>query len=239
MNLTKHILFLLCLTIAVSYSNLAGASAVKADVVRTITVSGSGSFSVEADKATIAIGIENIGKNAQEAEQHNARVATAVQENLLQLGLKSKDIVTTRYSFYPVYSNERNKQHEVTGYTVNNTISVTVNDLSLVGTVIDSSIRAGANTINSINFSVKATDAMSKKALQAAVQAATTKANTMAAALGKKIVNVVTVKEYSTAVEERRVNYALKSASFDTVQTPIQPGNIDVNATVEITFELE
>lgn len=216
------------------------ASAEKNELLRTITVNGTGALSVPADQATIYIGIETMNKDAHEAERENAVIAKKIQDNLLAYGINQDKITTDHYSFYPVYNNDTGKRNTITGYTVNNSVSVTIDNLTKVSDIIDSSIRLGANKINSIQFSVKSTDTLRHKALQLAVQNAKAKAQTMADSLSKKIINVVSVAEGSTAISGLRANkFALSSAGAFDATTPIQSGNVDVNANIEITFEIQ
>ena len=61
---------------------------------------------------------------------------------------------TTNYNLYPVY-NTKDNSREIIGYNVSNEITVTIDNIDMVGTVIDTAINAGASNVNSIEFGLK------------------------------------------------------------------------------------
>lgn len=237
-KLTQLKLLPLLLFAALFFCNAANAQ--QNGQARTITVSGIGVCSVPANEASISIGIETNHKDARAAERQNAQIAKAIQDNLLRLGLKKDAITTNNYSIYPVYDNQAGKTTGITGYTVNNSITATITDLTKISGIIDKSIHLGANKVNAIRFSAKSTDELNKKALQLAVKNAEAKAQAIAASLNKKIVNVTSIAEHSASISQQRFsNYELKEAAQAHVETPIQAGSIDITATVEAVFEIE
>lgn len=216
-------------------------AAAQDDGFRTIAVQGRGASSGAPDQATIEIGITTPAKTAREAQRENARVAKSVQDHLLALGIKQDKLHTARYIFHPVYSNEKNKENEITGYQVNNTVVVTVDDLSLLGAVIDSSIHNGANTIDSIHFTKKNNQSVKQEALQAAAKDAKEKARVIAEALNQRVVGIVRVNENGISLESRSMgNYVMDSSAAGVAQkTPLQAGTVNVTANVEIIFEIQ
>lgn len=236
----KKAQLLFCIVFSFFLLSLTSAEAQDAPVIRTIAVQGNGTSTAPADQASISIGIECTREDAHAAERENNRIAALIQSELQKAGIQKEKIATARYTFYPVYNNEKGKSNQISGYTVNNTVSVTTDELSKIGDIIAASIRSGANQINSISFSVKASEDLKKKALQAAVKDAQSKAQIIATALGKQIVNVVRVSETNVSLENRRLaSYAFKSASADSAPVPIQPGEVSGNANVEVVFEIQ
>lgn len=234
------VLFLLlafCIVMPTGYANKAMDDYPKAS---TIIVGGSSSLSVAPDQATIEIGVVTSAESANLAEQENARISEKIQKNLLLLGIVQEKINTSRYTFYPTYNNEKNRSNEIIAYNVNNTVSVTMNDLNKIGDIIDVSIKAGANNINSINFALENNRAIKKQALQSAIIDAKEKAEIIAKSLNKRITNVLEVSECGTSIENRNVGrYSLKAASYDSAVTPITPGNVNISASVEVVFEMQ
>lgn len=241
MKKIKFFIFLLTGMFFVLPTTYGNPQADRYDNVSTIVVQGRGSFSTDPDQAAIEIGIMTTATTAHIAEQENAKIAQAVQGNLLSIGIPRDKINTTGYSFYPAYSREENKSNEIIGYNVSNTVSITIDDLNLIGNVIDSSIQKGANNINSINFTVKNAQPGKQKALQSAVNDAKEKAEVIANTLGKRIVNVLNVSEHNTFIEGRAMGrYNMKQvADNSATATPVQPGKVDITANVEITFEIK
>ncbi len=65
--------------------------------------------------------------------------------------------------------------------TGEHTLTVTIRDTSIVGKVLDDTVSAGANQVNSISFYVDNTDAAASQARTQAIENARAKADEMAA----------------------------------------------------------
>lgn len=208
----------------------------QASMTRTIVVQGSSSLQIPADEATIRIGVESTADTAELAIADNNRIANQIQTQLLATGLRKENIQTTHYNFYPQY----NDKQQITSYIANNTITITTDSLDNVGKIIKTAIDAGANKIDSITFSAKGDESLRQKALQLAAKDAKLKAQSIASSLGKEIINIVNVTENNVSLRNYHLgNFSLKSAAMDTSsEPPIQPGNIDVTASLNITFEI-
>lgn len=232
MKLFKIILFSLCLLFITntSYANSDNTT----QNIHTITIEGSSNLSVEPDTASINIGISTNSSNAKTAQENNAKIVNNIYNNLYSLGLSKSNIETANYNFSPMYDNENNK---INGYSVNNTITITTNNTSSIGEIIDASLQAGANQVNSITFSRKNATSLKQEALKQAVADAKNKANAIAKELNVEIINVISVNEQNVSVYSNRLNsYALKSAE---IGTTISSANVDVSATVNIVFEIK
>ena len=146
---------------------------------------------------------------------------------------------TTNYNLYPVY-NTKDNSREIIGYNVSNEITVTIDNIDMVGTVIDTAINAGASNVNSIEFGLKDSQVYKDKVLQQAITDAKRKAQVVANSLGKSIVNVVSVNTGSTYIEAKNFNNAMymRAADATGATSPIQSGDISVRANVSVVFEM-
>ena len=70
-----------------------------------------------------------------------------IQSALLGLTITEENIQTTNYSLYPIYDAKSNSR-EITGYSVTNEISVNIDNIALVGIVIDTAINSGASNVD-------------------------------------------------------------------------------------------
>lgn len=245
MNIKTQVIALctLCLTVLPILS----AHANEAPAARTIAVSGTGTLEAKPDLASVSIGITTSRPSADEARQENAHTASRIQTALRALGIAAADIQTSRYTFYPVYNTDVSnstapKSKKIVAYTATNIVDVTVKDLEKIGPVIDQSLAAGANTIHSIQFNLQNSQSAKETALKKAVNDARSKAETIAKALNKKIINILTVKDDGAYVETQQyARQALMKTAGDTdfASIPIESGNIQVNASVTIVFEME
>lgn len=214
-------------------------SLVQAQDLRTISVDGSSTIKVAPDKATISISIENTAKDAKLASAQNAQIMQNIQSAILGLAITKDKMQTTNYNLYPVY-NTKDNSREIIGYSVSNEITVTIDNIDMVGTVIDTAINAGASNVNSIEFGLKDSQVYKDKVLQQAIADAKRKAQVIANALGKSVVNVVSVNTGNTYVEAKNFNNAMYMRTADEAgaTSPIQSGDISVRANVSVVFEM-
>ena len=79
---------------------------------RTVSVSGTGSITVEADTATIILSVITNGKDVSETSAENAQKMTAVQDAIKAKGIQKDCISTQNFSVYQEshYDNKSGKQ---------------------------------------------------------------------------------------------------------------------------------
>ena len=214
--------------------------AVGTDQVKTISLSGAGSASAQANKATLTIGVQNEAPYASEAVEENARAMTSAINAVLALGLSEDAIKTVTYSVYPNYDYELKR---VIGYQVINLVQVEVSDLDLVGDVIDAASGAGANRIDGIAFGLSddLIEELKLMAYRDALGDAESKAEVIAEYLGLTLTGVYSVSEsvyYPYRPYAMTDAYALeRAASY--VPTPIYEGSLSVSVTVQIVYIFE
>lgn len=209
--------------------------------VPTLSVSGEGRAQCQPDRAVISIGVATFNRDAAAAQNENAKISSVIQSAIQSLGIDAKDIQTRNYSFNPKYNYEGNKRNEIDGYTVDNTVVVLVNDVNMVGKVIDASLSSGANKVNSLQFSVKNPEPLRKEALQNAIKDARGKAEVIAAGLGMKIKGISHVSEHVGMIAPREFSNAMMmKASMDSAgETSISAGSLELEAGIQIDFILD
>lgn len=213
-----------------------------AQETRTISVDGTSVIKAMPDRATVNISIESTAKDAKEASAQNAIVMNKIQKDIMALAITKDNIKTTNYNLYPLYNRKDNGRQEITGYSVSNQITVTVDNIDIVGNVIDTAINAGANSVNSVEFSLKDPQSYKDKVLVQAINDAKRKADIIAKTLGKNVVNVVSVNSNNSYIEARTFNSMMYAKAADSAavgaSSPIQAGDISVKANISIVFEI-
>ncbi len=206
----------------------------------TIRVQGDAQLQAKPDRAQIEIGVMTQSQDSQTAASQNAqKLDRVIQQLQTQLG-KGIEIKTIGYSLNPTYDYPKEGgEPKITGYSAVNTIQVQTDDLSLAGKIIDAATKAGANQVNSLQFTLKDELAVQKEALSAAAVKAKAKAEALANSLGVKIVRVLHIEEGAAGV----IPLQAKAMGFESAQadvpTPIEPGTIEVSATVTLTLEIQ
>ena len=115
-----------------------------------------------------------------------------------------------------------------------------MNDIDLVGKIIDTALEAGANTLNDISFSATDTKEAKEKAMRLAVEDARAKAEIYADAAGLSIYGIEDIVEQGTFSSEKGVNTMFNSveAAGDT-ETFVQAAKLTVSSRVTITFKAD
>lgn len=191
----------------------------------SISVSAQGSTRVTPDRATIQIGVQTRGATAAAASAENARVAQRVIAAIKTVGIGAEQISTVNYSVNPEYRHIENRSPEITGYTVHNTVVVDVRQIEQVGRVIDASLGAGANMINSLDFYASNTEEARRAALAAAVQKARRDAEIIAQAAGGSLGGLAEASVGAYMIPMRRENVQMMRADVGAAApTPVEPG---------------
>lgn len=204
-----------------------------------ITAHGEATMAVKPDQATIAVGVVSQAATAQDAAALNAKQTDAAIAALKKVTAAADTVQTISYTLNPVYRYPKDGgEPTITGYSAASTVQVKMSDLKNVGRVIDTAVGTGANRIQGLHFSVKDAQAVRRRALTEATRQARETAEAMASALGSKISRVVSVVEGGGVVPPPPRPMMARMAAADAVSTPIEPGTVDVRATVTLTAEI-
>ncbi|HBY61396.1 MAG TPA: hypothetical protein DEH78_16360 [Solibacterales bacterium] len=199
--------------------------------------SGEGVVTARPDRARLDLGVVTQAATAAAAGSENARTLTAVLAELKKTLPAGSEIETVGYSLRPDYRYGPNQKPSITGYTAQNTVRVTLDDLSAVSRAIDIGMKYGANAIGGIQFLLKSEQEARAKALAMAAQRARAEAETMAAALGLKLGRVWSVEEGGGGAPVPMFRQAMAAQSMEA--TPVEPGTIEVRAAVVLTVALQ
>lgn len=202
----------------------------------SISTTGEATVTVKPDRAQIDVGVVTQAATSQTAVTQNAQKLEATLAKLRQLLGSNADIKTISYTVTPNYRYPREGgEPTITGYTATNIVRVTLDDLTKVGSVIDTASQAGSNRIHNLRFTLKDEGPVQAEALREAAVQARAKSQALASALGLKVVRVLSVVESgSPVIPVRDVAFA----RAETASTPIEPGTIEVRATVAYTVEV-
>ncbi len=211
---------------------------------RTIRVSGVGESRARPDAARMSFAVETFAATAREAGQENAGIMERVVQALEAAGVSRTDIETSAYSVFPEYVEPRPGEpaaERIRGYRATNQVRILTRELPRIGDLIDLALGAGANRVNGVFFELREAEAVQAEAMRQAVRTARVSAETIAAALGVRLGEVL---DASSGVQPvRPVPYALERAQAmmgDAVaSTPIEPGEQTVQANVSLVFAIQ
>ena len=204
-----------------------------------IRSSGEATVTAKPDQAKMTIGVVTQASTAQEAGAQNARQTDAVLAQLRKALGSAGEVRTTSYAVTPSYRYPREGgQPTITGYTASNTVEATVDDLALVGKLIDLATQSGANNIQQLRFLVKDEQPVRARALRQASILARSNAEAMAAGLGLRIMRVLAVEEGMPEIIRPVRSMAMAGAQAAAQTTPVEPGAIEIHATVTLRVEV-
>ena len=206
-----------------------------------ISVSGSGSISVEPDLAILNIGVEATGKTVSFARSEAASAMDSVVSSLKKEGILTKDIQTQQLTIYPRYDYQTNKQVLI-GYSVTNTARVKVRDLSKVGKIVDNAAASGGDyvRINGISFNVEDTDQYMESLRKQAVQKAQIKAEEYADSAGVKLGSLRSLTEVGAQSPHMpsAMDNQMRAMSVP-MESPISGGELQITVTVFTVFNID
>lgn len=204
-----------------------------------ILVTGDAIVRAQPDTAILMISVVTQAKEALDAQQQNAVKSDAVVR-AIKAAVPGGEVKTSGYSLQPQRVYRENQPPSITGYEARNTVTVTLSDLTKVGTVIDSSSQAGSNDIAGIMFTLRQDRPARDQALKDATTEAISKARVIAQALNGRVVRIVEVQEEGFRPPIPYQMYGVETlASRQAVATPIEVGSLDITSRVQLIAEVE
>lgn len=203
----------------------------------TLRVHGEATVSAQPDQAQFDIGVVTQAPGVSAAVNQNAAQTNAVIRELKNL-VSDNDVKTINFSVNPNYKYPKDgTPATIVGYTANNTVRLTLNDLSKIPAIIEAATKSGANNLNRLIYLLKDERAVRAKALAGAASQAEAGAEALAGSLKVKLGRLLRAEEGQPVVVSpaRQMSFA-KTESTD--MTPVSPGTIDVHADVNLTYEI-
>ena len=203
-----------------------------------LSVVGEGKVEVVPDTATIEAGIVVANALTVEAVQSEIRTKNTAIVEVLQknFGVDKKDIKTSNFNVYPNQDYNPGSGGKITGYNGNATLSIKVRKTELVNDIVAAVTTAGANQINSINYSIEDPDKYREQARDEAIKNAREQAKKLASSLGIKLGKVTNIVE-STGGVDYPVPYLAKSEMGGGGGSAVMPGSQEVTSVVTLFFE--
>jgi uncharacterized protein len=208
------------------------------NISHTVSVTGSATTTVKPDKVILSLGVQTTNNTAKTALDSNSKSMNKVLEALLAAGVKRNETSTSSFSVSPNYNYSQGR-NIITGFTVTNSLQIESSKITNVSEWLDTAISAGANTVNSIDFtqSDKKLAEIKNGLIKLAIDDAKAKANFAASALGLKVLGVrsITVNEFASTPQP--MPFGLQKLSVPPAGgTPIISGQQQVSESVDITF---
>lgn len=205
---------------------------------RTVHVTGEGRVTVSPDVAVVFTGVESTGADLSRVTKDAAARMRKVLSALEEAGISQKDVQTTSHDVRVERPWQNGKPGPITGYTVNDQVRVTVRELARLGPAIDKVTAAGANSIQSLTFQKDDPAPERARALAAAYGVARAKAEALARAAGVTLGEVLQLDESTQGAPRPVERFAMARAVAAGPETPIASGELEITASVEVTYAI-
>ena len=219
-----------------------GPAAVASGGERTLNVTGVGQVFITPDIAYLYVGVHTEQPTAAEAVSANNAQTQQVIDALKSFGVDEKDIHTSSFSIWPIdrYDPATGTNTGEKYYAVDNQVYITARDLTKLGALLDTVIKAGANSINSIQFDLADKTEVMKQARAAAVKNAQDQAQELAGLAQVSLVEITNIS-YTDSTPYVYAEYGRGGGGGEAAQVnvPIQPGEMTISANVSVTYAIK
>lgn len=214
---------------------------------RTITVVGRGEVKARPDIANTSVGVEVLAPTIEAATTEAEARMAAILAALKELEIESQDIRTSNFSISferqqgeisvpRVQGAPTDTQSPAGFYRVSNMVQVTIRDLDQVGAVLDAAVKAGANNIWGISFSLADTQALETEAREAAVKDARLRAEALAQLNSVTVTEVIAISEVVGSMPGPVfAEAALRGMGGG---GPVEPGELTFSTQIQIVYAI-
>lgn len=206
----------------------------------TITIDGVGRVTAVPDIGSITVSLVSENKDAAKAMDANNKQFNLLIDALKKAGIAKEDLTTSSYSVYPKYEWPDGKQ-VLTGYEVNQSLTVKIRDLAKSGNIITIAGQNGANQVSGLTFTIDDPESLRQQAREKALQNALEKAQTLAKQTGTHLGKIVSFSESSSGGQTPGPIYydRMENMSKDSIATPsIEAGSQDIYVYATIQYEI-
>jgi uncharacterized protein YggE len=208
---------------------------------KLVRVTGTSEVKVVPDRAVIELGVEKQDASASIAKQAEDATARRILASLRASGIDEKDIQTTYLSLQPQFNYRKGMR--ISYFVAEQTMSVTVRDLTKLDALLESLIKSGGNRIDSIQYETSDLRKYRDQARDLAVKAAREKAAALANALGQEIGKASTIEEIPDSNYSSAWGYTTNTTAGISGETrahgpTMAAGQKTISASVTVSFDL-
>ncbi|OBX18441.1 hypothetical protein A9995_10690 [Erythrobacter sp. QSSC1-22B] len=204
-----------------------------------LRVQGTGRIAAVPEVMTITLGVVTTGESAAAALDANNRKLAPVIAALREAGIPPEQIQTSGLSVDPQFADTRNASADrILGFRASSAVTVESRDLASAGDLVSALFDAGANSISGPEFAVaeENVERLTRRAEAEALREARAQADATASALGMRVARVLLVSD--SQVQLGRGSGSIVVTGARIAQTPIEPGEITIEARYGLEFAL-
>lgn len=202
----------------------------------SISVSGIGEVSFEPNIAYVALGVSGVFQDVSKGQRE-------INDSVNKFLVKTKGVIpadnisTERLNINQNYEYISGKRQFV-GYNIEQQLKVKLDDVKLIGKVIDLAVESGLNNIGQVVFSSSKLDEYNQKALKLALLDAKKKAELIAGTMNVGKIKLKNISESGGSVQPyRSEGFQMKALAASDTATQFQVGDMKVGAQVNVIYE--
>jgi len=214
------------------------ASASQPTESKSITVSASGDVEATPDQAVVRVAVEATGNDSTEVREELASDVDAVRAALSEYGVPDDAVRTAHFDI----RQERERTREGTefgDYRGIHALEITIEDTEAAGEIIDLAVDNGADRVDGVSFTLsdEKREDLHNDALEAAMDNAETRAETLASAGDLSVTQVHSIHSADTNHRPYRMETAYVAADGAAAGgTSVESGPVTVTADVRVTY---
>jgi uncharacterized protein YggE len=215
---------------------------------RTFSADGEGRINVTPDVAKFSVSVVTEGgKNVSDVQSKNAEKMNAVTALLKESDVAEQDIKTDDYTLSPRYDNPSCvglaicPQPSISGYTLTQSLRVTVRDPEKIGDLLSGVVAKGGNSVSQVEFTVDDEESARADARKEAIEQAKENAMRIAKDAGFEIGKLVSMYETPSipSLGGGGDMFSMKSAVTNAPVAPsLEPGLNETTVNVTLTYEI-
>lgn len=200
---------------------------------RTISTSGTGEVSADADRAVVTVAVTARADSAEDAREAVATNATRMRDALRAAGVDDDDVTTAYYQVRPRFEHDRERdERTLVGYEAVHAYRIDA-AADAAGAVVDAAVGNGATEVQGVTFTLsdQTRAELREEALERAMSAARADADTIASSADLSITGVQSASTSGGVgpVYETRETASDAGTTFDA-------GSVTVTASVDVTY---
>lgn len=231
--------------IVVSFLILAGlAQAECVPEPRLVSVIGEAEVKAAPDEIIFSIGAETLDKDLKIAKSKNDEIVQKALGLVKQYKIDSKYVQTDYMHIEPRYDYQFAKRSFI-GYSVTKSMVITLKDITKFEDFLSAVLEAGITNLYGIQFRTTELRKYRDEARDLAIKAAQEKAAALAKDLGQKLGRPYKIMEEPIWEQWGHFNKTSQNVMMDrgnsgaVSESTISPGQLNIKATVNVSFELE
>lgn len=208
------------------------------DSSKSITVSAAGDVEATPDQAVVRVAVTATGNDSTAVRESLAADVQSVRDALEDADVSGDDIRTADFDIRQERERTRSGT-EYGDYRGTHALEITTDDTAAAGELVDLAVDSGADQIDGISFTLsdEKREQLHNDALEAAMDNADSRADTLATAGDLVATEVHSIHSADTGYRPYRTESAYVSAAGDAAGgTAVESGPVTVTADVRVTY---